>query len=176
MLKNYLISTLRNIVRQKLYSFINIIGLSIGIASCVLILLWVIDELSYDKFHEKVNNLYRVTVTEEYSGGEPFYFASTPPNLGPTLKEEYSEIINTARYRNLAGRVIKINENIFFENNFVAADASLFKMFSFPIIEGSVEQALSQPDGVLISESISHKYFGNDNPIGKQLIINFELS
>ncbi len=172
MLKNYLIAALRNIVRQKLYSFINIIGLSVGIAACILILLWVIDELSYDKFHEKVNNLYRVTVTEEYSGGEPFYFASTPPNLGPTLKEEYSEIINTARYRNLAGRVIKINENIFFENDFVAADASLFEMFSFPIIEGSVEQALSQPDGVLISESISHKYFGNDNPIGKQIIVD----
>jgi len=172
MIKNYLKIAVRNIKKAKGYAFINISGLAVGMACCILILLWISDELSFDRFHEKADRLYRVADREEYSNGDVLYFSTNPPNLGPALKENFPEVINSARYRNLRGRIIQLNDHVFNEDNFVAADPSLFKMFSFPFVQGNVKSALSDPYGIVISEATARKYFGNTDPLGQNIQVD----
>jgi len=97
MLRNYIITVLRNLVRQKIYSFINILGLSIGLACFILIMLWVSDELGYDRFHENANHLYRIYEKQYYSGGEEFKVFATPEPLAAALEETFPEIVSATR-------------------------------------------------------------------------------
>jgi putative ABC transport system permease protein len=106
MLFNYLKIAFRSIKRQKGYIAINIIGLAIGMACCILIMSWVYDELSYDRYHENIDNLYLVTTVDNYPNNEKVFFAVAPPPLGPVLKAEYPEIENTARLKQPRYRVI----------------------------------------------------------------------
>ncbi|MFC2088088.1 ABC transporter permease [Calditrichota bacterium] len=172
MLKNYFIVTLRNIVRNKLYSIINISGLSIGMASFILIALWVQDELNYDMFHNKVDHIHRVLNREKYSTGEELYFAQCPPGLAPVLKSNYPEMTQVARVRNRRDIIIKFANKRFNEDNILFVDPSFFSIFSFPIKEGSPEINSGNPYSVAITEEMAQKYFGDLNPIGK--ILNFD--
>jgi putative ABC transport system permease protein len=171
MIKNYLKVALRNIRRHKGFSFINIAGLAIGLACCLLITIWVLDELSYDKFHENAANLYRVEEDQHYSG-RIFYVYVTPYPLGPALKAEIPDIIDATRAVWPGGVLFKYEDNTFFEDNGRAVDPSFLKMFTFPLVKGDKNTALDSPFSTVISEDLAEKYFGEDDPIGKVITLN----
>ena len=134
MFKSYLKIVLRNIKRHKGYSLINITGLALGIACCLLITIWVLDELSYDKFHENAASLYRVEENQHYSG-RLFHVTVTPYPLAPALKEEIPEIIDATRYVWAGGLLFRYEDKVFFEDNIRAVDPSFFQIFTFPLLQ-----------------------------------------
>lgn len=160
---------LRNIRRHKGYSLLNILGLAIGMACCILILLWVQDELSYDHFNENVNYIYRVI--EDWDTDITW----TPGPLAQALKEDFPEINDALRilFRN-EKLLLRYGEKSFYEEGGIFADPSLFEIFSFPFHEGSV---FSDPYSIVLTKKMGQKYFGNDDPIGKtvRLLNDFDL-
>ncbi len=171
MLKNYLKIISRNIRKHKGYSFINITGLAIGMACCLLISIWVLDELSYDKFHEKAQRLYRVEEDQYYSG-RVFHVSVTPHPLGPALVDEIPEIVDATRYVWSGGLLFRYGEKAFFEYNIRAVDPSFLQMFSFPLLKGDKNKALDSPYALVIDEDIAEKYFGKEDPLGKVITVN----
>jgi putative ABC transport system permease protein len=171
MLKNYLKVILRNIRKHKGYSFINITGLAIGMACCLLISIWVLDELSYDRFHTNASLLYRVEEDQQYSG-RVFHVTVTPHPLGPALVEEIPEIVDATRYVWSGGLLFRYGEKAFFEYLIRAVDPSFFQMFTFPFIKGDKNRALESAHSLVISEDIAEKYFGEKDPLGKVITVN----
>jgi len=171
MIKNYLKVTLRNMRKHKGYSFINIFGLALGMACCILLLLWVQDELSYDTFHENAGDLYRVVENQHYTD-YIYRVAVTPYPLGPALKEDFPEIADATRYAYAGGILVRYGDNAFFENGIQAVDPSFFRMFSFPFMQGDRNTALDDPYAVVISAKMADKYFAGENPVGKSLSFN----
>jgi putative ABC transport system permease protein len=171
MIKNYLKVAFRNIRRHKGFSFINIAGLAIGLACCLLITIWVLDELSYDKFHENAANLYRVEEDQHYSG-RIFYVYVTPYPLGPALKAEIPEIIDATRVVWPGGVLFKYEDSTFFEDNGRAVDPSFLTMFTYPLVKGDKTTALDSPFSVVLNENLAEKYFGVEDPIGKVITLN----
>ena len=167
MLISYIKTALRNLRKYKGYSFINIIGLAVGIACCILILMWVRDELSFDGFHTKADRLFRVVEQQIYKGGELFPVAVTPAPLGPALKEEIPEIADTCRYTTAPRFLVRYGDHRFYESGLGMADPSFFTMFSFRLIKGEPENVFSVFNSIVITESIAEKYFGEEDPIGK---------
>jgi len=164
MFKNYLLIAIRNIQRHKGYSFINIAGLALGIACCSLILLWVQDELSYDRFHENAENLYAPT----FSNGSKV----TPTALAEYLKDEYPEITHTSRFRYIGSNLLKYEETEINENYGIMVDPEFLDMFTFRFLKGDPDTAFSSPNSIVISESLAHKYFGIRDAIGRILTFN----
>jgi len=173
MIKNFIKIALRNIKKHKGYSFINITGLAVGMACCLLITIWVLDELSYDKFHENAQNLYRVEENQDYSGRE-YHVNVTPYPLAPVLKDEVPEIEEATRYVSAGGKLLRYGDKVFFENNIRAVDPSFLKMFAFPLSQGSVNTALESPYSIVISKEMNEKYFGSEDSLGKTISINNE--
>ena len=171
MIKNYLLVALRNIFRQKGFSIINISGLSIGLACTLLILLWVQDELSFDKFHPNASMLYRVEEDQYYSG-EVYHVNVTPYVSGPVWREKIPEIEEATRYAGTGGLLFRYDENSFFEDDIRAVDSSFLKMFKFPLKQGNPETALEEPYSIVITEEIAEKYFGKEEPMGKNFRVN----
>lgn len=172
MLKNYIKIALRNLRRNKLYSILNITGLAIGITCCILILLYVQDELSYDRFHEKADRIYRAT-THFVVKDRIMDFASTAHVQGPMFKDEYPEVENYARFNNYGSRrIIRYEDKSYAEEKFIWVDNSVFDIFSFNLVKGNPEEALTKPNTVVITEEIAEKYFGVEDPIGKNLRIH----
>ena len=171
MFKNYLNVAFRSIFRHKGYSFINVAGLALGMACCLLIMLWVMDELSYDRFHEQADALYRVEQDQNYSG-EIFHVNVTPYPMGPGLKAEIPEIKDAARYTGTGTLLLRYEETAFFEGGARAVDPSFLEMFTFPLIRGDAATALDRPHALIISEEIALKYFGDEDPLGKVITIN----
>jgi len=161
MLINYLKITIRNIRRHKAYSFINIAGLAIGIVSCMLIMLWVQDELSYDRFHEHADSLYVAT----FSNGSTV----TPTALSGFLKAEYPEVLHTSRFTYMGSNLLKYEDTEIYEAGGVMVDPDFVKMFTIPLLGGYQETSLNDPQSILISEKLAHKYFGNKDPIGQTM-------
>ncbi|UCC78877.1 MAG: ABC transporter permease, partial [Candidatus Zixiibacteriota bacterium] len=174
MLLNYLKIAFRSMQKQKSYITINIVGLAIGMACCILIMSWVYDELSYDRYHKNIDNLHLVISVDNYPNNERKYFAVTPPPLGPVLKSEYPEIINTARYRSFGKSLIRYNETAFNEDIVAVADQSIFQLLTFDFLQGDIETAFPNPNSIVISKEMRDKYFGDDNPIGKTLQVETE--
>jgi len=170
MFKNYVKTALRAIKRHKGYSFINIFGLAIGMACCILILVWVQDELSYDQFHANGDDIYRI-IKEEYTEGETRWSALTSPPLAHPLKEDFSEIIRSTRFGNWGKRVVQYQDKRFNEDGFEHADPDFFKIFSFDFIDGNPDSAFSDPYSVILTEDTAKKYFGTEDPIGKILTV-----
>ncbi|MBN1480732.1 ABC transporter permease [candidate division KSB1 bacterium] len=169
MLKNYLKFSLRHIRRNKIYSSINIIGLAIGIAGFFLIMLWVQDELSFDKFHENRDSIYRVVCETK---GEPFF--GSPAPLAPTIANELPEVLRSTRLYRVPRFVFGYEEKSFYEDNGIVVDPAFFHMFSFPFIKGSLETGFTNPDHIVITESMAQKYFGADDPINKKINVEGE--
>lgn len=165
MYKNYLKIWLRNLLKNKVYSFITISGLAIGLAVCTLLLLYVQDEMSYDHFHKNGNRIYRLCNTDN------IYHA---PQIAKLLAENFSEIEDYCRILPRPYRIVQYKEKRFKEKQFAYADASLFRMFSFKFKKGNAETALQEPYSIVISEKIAQKYFGEKEPIGKILTLNSE--
>jgi predicted permease len=166
MIKNYIKIALRNFKRHKGYSLINIAGLAMGMACCILILLWVQDELNFDRFHENADNIYRVIQDINFADHSTTWAITQGP-LGPSLKEDFPEIVNFTR---ITGRRFRLNyEDHSYDEVVGMADGSIFEMFTFPLIEGDPRTALSDPHSIVLTENMAKKYFGDEHPIGKVL-------
>jgi putative ABC transport system permease protein len=170
MLRNYLKIAYRNLVKNKMFSAINIFGLAIGIAACLLITLYVVDELSFDKFHQKGNRIYRLHNDIVY-GGKDMRMAQTPDILAPTLKKDYPQVENYVRLYSQGPFLIKKPDaqNFIREEHILFADSTLFEVFTFPLIDGNSKTSLTEPDVIVISERAAKRHFGQENPIGKSL-------
>ncbi len=172
MVKNYLKIALRNIKKYKAFSFINILGLSIGISCCLLILLFVQDELGYDRYHEKADRIYRLVDSFDVQGGISRHYALSSAPFAPMLKKDFPEIEDAVRLFPGRRRLVSYGEKKFYEDGLFFADASLFHIFTFPLIKGNPNTALASPNTLVISERIALKYFGNVEAMNKKLRIN----
>lgn len=166
MIKNYLKIALRNLLRYKIFSFINIFGLAVGLACVVLILLWIVDEISYDRFHTRAKDIYRV-VEMQKQGEEPFPVAVTPAPLAPELKSRYPEVQSATHMMAGWGLKVEAEDQVFYDQPVLLTDTDFFRIFDFRILQGELESALQDPNSVLLSESTARRYFGERNPLGK---------
>lgn len=169
MFKNYFKISLRNLFKHRAYSFINISGLAVGIACCLLIFLFVRDELSYDTQHENADRIYRVTREWfDRNGVSTLHLARVAAPIAPALKNEFPEVLESVRF--LSGDVtVSYKENHFSEDNFCFVEPGVFDVFTFPLIKGDSRTALSEPFTVVLTEEMAEKYFGAEDPIGKVL-------
>ena len=168
MLKNHIKIAWRNLIKNKEYSMLNIGGLAIGMACSILILLWVQNETSYDTFHEHGNEIYRLTA----SASDDFKAAVSPAGMVADLTKELSQIENSVRLSEPFEALIEINGEKYKEEPLFFADASFLDVFTFPLISGNKETALSKPDGILLTEQTALKYFGTTEVLGKVLKID----
>lgn len=165
MIKTYFKLAYRNLIKDKAYSALNIVGLAIGLASCILILLWVQSELSYDKFHKNAAQLYRVTWDVD-----GLTLTAAPTGMAAAIKAQMPAVKNIVRVDALdRSHLFEANNRTFVENKLIYTDANFLDVFSFRLIKGDRTTVLKQIDGVLITEATAKKYFGNQNPIGKFL-------
>ncbi|MBT1705248.1 ABC transporter permease [Chryseosolibacter indicus] len=171
MLKNYLTIAVRNIFRNKLFSFVNILGLAFGMCSALVIFLWVNDEIQVDKFHTNINRLYRVMENQHYSDGRLFTFASTPGPMAPYIKEKYPEIEKASRLTWEVNNLFRFDDKSFYEPGRYA-DPDFIEMFSIPFNAGNSSTALNGKNSIVISKSMAEKYFGDEDVIGKILLMN----
>jgi len=173
MLKNYIKIALRHIKRYKAYSFINVIGLAIGMAMCILILLYVQHEFSYDNFHEFKDRIYRIERQYLQSDGSVGGgFATLAPSFVPFLEADFPEIEHAVRLFQPSQAMIKIDRRSFIEHRVFFAEYDFFKVFSIPLVQGDAEKALQEPYQAVISRTVADKYFGKADPIGQELMID----
>src|SRR5574341_193842 len=182
MLKNYLKIALRNLLRHKAYTFINVAGLGVGMACCALMLLYIRDELSYDRFHRRAEHIYRVITTDRDQHGADT-FPGTPAPMAPALKQEYPEVRQIVRVDSPPyGRtLVSYEDRQFYEEKVYCADSTLFEVFDFPLLQGDPKTALRHSQSVVMSRAAAQKYFGAENPLGKILRIerggrNFQVT
>ena len=159
MIKNYLKIALRNFRKQKLFSLINICGLALGMACTILILLWVQDELNFDKFNKNADNIYRVVENQHYAGGEIFPVAVTPGPLAKALNDNYPEIVYSTRFA-FGNRNLRYGDKIFSEA-VAFSDPQFLKIFSYPLVIGNPDNVLKDIHSILMTEEAAEKYFGN---------------
>jgi putative ABC transport system permease protein len=176
MIKNYLKIAWRNLLKNKGFSAINIFGLAVGIACCLLITLYVTDEMSYDRFHEKGDRIFRLNNNIKFGGSEQF-LSQTPDLLGPDLKKDYPQVENQARLYSEGACLIKKTGtlNNIREEDVLFADSTIFDVFTFPLIAGSPQTALTQPNTVVISEAAAKRHFAHENPIGQVLNVDNKM-
>jgi len=155
LLKNYIRIAFRNIKRHKAFSFINIAGLAIGMACCILIMLWVANELSYDKFNQHKDRIYRLCV--DFEAGSHMVYPMTMPSAAPLLIQEFPEVVNATRVEFPRRGSVKYKDKVFQETGVCHGDNSLFEVFSFPFLAGDPKSALIEPYTVVITESIDSK-------------------
>ncbi|MBN2244588.1 MAG: ABC transporter permease [Candidatus Aminicenantes bacterium] len=170
LLWSYIRISLRKIRHQKGYSFINIAGLAVGLACSILIMLWVWDELSFDRFHVNQNSLYRI-ITEVKTETGTTLDARTPTPLGPAIAAEIPEILDVCRYQGNEWYGISLGEKSFFDVIVGIADPSFFKMFTFPLLKGNPDTALVDRHSIVITESLAGRFFGDEDPMGKILTL-----
>jgi putative ABC transport system permease protein len=173
MLQNYLVIGVRQLRKQKGFSFINILGLALGMTCFFLIFILIRFELSFDDFHENRNNIYRAN-QEITRNGVRSVSSWTPYEVGRALGEEFPEVVAAARLYSLfnINILVKSEGKTFFEPRHILTDPSFFRMFSFPVIFGNPQTLFPYPNSVVISESAAKKYFGSDNPTGRVLTVN----
>jgi putative ABC transport system permease protein len=167
---NYLIIALRKIRRQKGYAVINAAGLAVGLACSVLMMLWVRDEQSFDRFHENRDSIYRL-ITETKNEASVMLDARAPTPLGPAVKAEFPEVLDFCRYRTNNTYGIRSGDKAFFNDVIGIADPSFFTMFTFPFLKGDPRTALDGPRSVVVTEGLARKFFGDEDPMGKLLTI-----
>ena len=171
MLKNYLKTALRNLWKNKTYSFLNIFGLSVGITCAGLIFLWVEDELNYNHNNSKKDQLYQVLENQSYEG-KTYTFNVTPGLLGPVMKDELPAVKNTCRFSGDSYSLFSLGEKSIYERGYYA-DSSVFSMLTLPFVQGGKEKAFEQLHSLVVSEKMAKKFFGDEkNIIGKTLKLN----
>ena len=175
MIKNYFKVALRNIKKIKFYSFVNILGLAIGLACCFLIFLYAQYEFGYDRFHENADQIYRVTTI----GRQAQISQRTVAPLAPALLNDFPEVQNAVRIKRTSS-ILHRKEKSFVEQNIYMADPSFFEIFHFPLIKGNSKTVLSSPHSMVLTEKMAEKYFGYDDPIGQTLTLenkyDFEIT
>jgi putative ABC transport system permease protein len=171
MIRNYIKTAFRSLLKNKGFTVLNLLGLSLGLASCLLIIFYVVDELSYDRYYTKAERIYRVNEDLKLGENNVLYAVCMPP-LAKTLKAEFPYVENTVRIKNAGPLHVKIGNSNVLENGFAFADASLFDVFTLPMINGDRKTALAEPNSVVITESTAKKYFKNTNVIGKLIPVD----
>jgi putative ABC transport system permease protein len=170
MLQNYIKIAWRNLLRNKAFSAINITGLALGLATCMLISLFVLDELSYDRFNEKADRIVRVVFRAIMNGGE-INEANVMPPVAQTLKMDYPEVEEATRIRTAGAPSITVGDKTFRDDQVAYVDSNFFQVFSLPLIQGDAKTALIQPGTAVITQAMAQKYFGTENPVGKTLTV-----
>jgi putative ABC transport system permease protein len=181
MVRNYVLIAFRSALRNKAYTLINLLGLAIGITSSIMILLFVADELSYDRHNEHFKDIYRICIRGKIQGNEVEAALSNAP-MGATLKSDFPEVEEFTRIFTFDGDPkVRYGEKVFIEENFYYVDSTFFNVFTAPVVYGNPEDLLSRPNTVVLTEEIARKYFGNEDPVGKLLQVgqdetNFEVT
>ncbi|HSF45034.1 MAG TPA: ABC transporter permease, partial [Chitinophagaceae bacterium] len=172
MFRNYLKVAIRNLWKNKGYSAINIIGLAVGLATCLIIVLFVWDELSFDRFHTKADRIYRINSDIKFGGSELTLAVSSDP-MGATLKKDNPQIEQFVRiYASSGSKLLKKGDGYLDEQKIAYADSTFFDVFSFPLISGNAKTVLSDPNTAVVSETAALKYFGTKNAVGKVIETN----
>jgi putative ABC transport system permease protein len=166
MFKNYLAFTSRLIKRDKFHYFLNFLGLSIGIACSIIIMMFLSNELTYDQHHENAENIYRIS-SNYITSGKPLLYATTSPALGPRLKEEYPEIEDFVRVLPLPELLFRHGDRQFYQERIVFADSSILEVFTYPLLQGDMETCLKDPNTIVLTEALARRYFGDETPLGK---------
>jgi putative ABC transport system permease protein len=178
MIKNYFKIALRNFKQHKGYSSINLAGFAAGMACCLVILVYIRHELSYDRYHKDGERIYRIAQDIRTRTANRV-FAPISPMVATTLKAEYPQVENAARVLTTSSRLVRREEKLFYEDRFMYADQELFEVMTIPFVQGNPKEALTRPQTLVISERMALKYFGHDDPFGKTLEINqqeFEIT
>lgn len=168
MIKNYFKIAVRNLMRNKVFTFINVFGLAIGFTCCLLISGFLYDELSYDKFPANAKDIYRVEINIEKKD----FYSAVDVAVGKGMKSNYPEVLDYARMLNWKNVFVKYGNNQFKEPSIGSVDSGFLTMFSIPFAKGDVSTALKEPYSIVLSQSLAKKYFGSEDPMGKLLIIN----
>jgi hypothetical protein len=171
---NYIKIVLRNLKKHKAYSLINISGLGVGLACCILIFLWVGIELSTDGYHKDGENLYRIIRGDSVDPTRPSVV--TPLPLSPAIKAELPEVLASTRIQYFGRHLFRHGNNISYEDNCIAVDEDFFEMFSFPLITGDPSTVFADPYSVVLTEATAQKYFGSDEPYGKTITVDNRYS
>lgn len=172
MIRTFLTSVIRNLQKNKLYSLINIIGFTIGIASFILIMLFVLYELSYDRYNEKANRIHRLCI-RAVIGDTKINQTFSSSRIFREMRERYPEIETGAKFLRWSDVFVKSGAAFFSESSVIFADSTVFDMFSWPLITGTPDKALNRPNTIVLSESTAHRYFGDQDPMGR--ILELEL-
>ncbi|MEP6950767.1 MAG: ABC transporter permease [Ginsengibacter sp.] len=171
MIKNYFKTAFRNLVKNKFYTFINITGLAVGIATCLLILLYVLDELSYDRYNVNAGRIYRVN-NEVRFGYNHFDLAIAPAMMGPTMVKEFPQVEQYTRIQWYGSFMVRKGNEILREDRVAYGDSTLFDVFSLHMIAGDPKTALKEPHSLVLNESMAKKYFNSTDVVGKNMLIN----
>jgi predicted permease len=174
MFKNFFRILFRNFSGNKLTTSINVAGLAIGLAASLLILLWVQNELSYEKFNKDAEEIFRIEEDQFYSG-EKYHVTVTPFPSGPVWKEKIPEIKEQVRINRLPRFLFRNGEKVFFESSLIAADSTIFRVFTMPLLTGNPETALNSPYSVVLTKKLAEKYFGQEDPLGKSLSLENKI-
>ena len=165
---SYIKVAFRSLIKQRLYAFINIVGLAIGVTTCILILMFVDYEKGFVRFHTNADNIYRLNL-EGKLGDNEFRMTNSAAPAGPTMLEEYPEVISYTRIRSTGFPVLRYEDKVFSEERWFQADSTIFDVFTIPMVLGDPKTALTQPFTVVITERMAKKYFGDVDPLGKVL-------
>lgn len=171
MFANYLKTAFRNLLKNKGFTALNVLGLTLGLATCLLIVLYVLDEVSYDRYNEKADRIYRINNLVKFGGNENTYAASPAP-AGPTLKSDFPEVEEAVRVVKSDGIQVKKGNQYIQEDHALFVDSSFFAVFTLSMIDGNPVSALRDPHSVVITEQTAKKYFGRTDVVGQTLIIN----
>ena len=171
MLTNYIKIAWRNLIRQKAFSIINISGLSIGVATCLIIMLYIFHELSYDRYNEKADRIVRV-VYRGFMGGGEMKEANVMAPVAKTLKKDFPEVLEATRIQTSGSPMVSFGAKTFKETDLAFADANFFEVFTVPLLAGNAKTALLEPNTIVISKEVAKRYFGEEDPIGK--VLNFK--
>src|SRR5688572_10734501 len=170
MIKNYLSIALRNIRQSPLYAFINISSLAIGLAACIVIYLFISDERSFDTFHSKRQNIYRLDEVQNFTGTNLQKVALSMAGMGPNIQEEFPEVDNMTRYWNRGKNLVENGDKKFLINDVVFVDSTFLDIFDFELLQGNRSNALDEPYTIAITEETVLKYFpSNEQAIGGML-------
>jgi putative ABC transport system permease protein len=170
MIKNFCINAVRNLRKQRGYVMLNIGGLAIGLTSFLFISLYVIHELSYDRFHRNYENIYRVKVVGQMAGSVLDQAVTCAPLAG-TLLKDYPEVVHATRVIRMGAWLIQYGENRFNEDGVLFADSTFFDVFDFRLLKGDPRSALVRPRSMILTEEYARKYFGNMDPMGQKIIV-----
>src|ERR1700728_3968160 len=171
MIQNYIKTAFRSLLKNKGFTFINVFGLALGLATCLLIVFYVFDELSYDRYNVKADRVFRLNYDIKFGGVQNPY-AITPPIAGAAFKADFPGIEQVARFRNRGGNKVKKGAQNIQEDRMVYADNSILDVFTLPIINGDATHALTEPHTVIVTEDIAKKYFGKTDVVGQVLTVN----
>lgn len=170
MFKNYIITGIRHILKHKFYALINIFGLTIAITSALFIVLYIIDELSYEDFHKEADTIYRIGLKAQL-GDQKFSVFSSPPPLALAMAEEIPEVEASCRLWAWDDVIIRYEDNSFTEDKFYLVDSNFFEIFTFDLVKGDKKTVFQDPESIVLTETLAKKYFGDEDPLGKILVV-----